>query len=449
MSAQTERDVALADKVAFDLAVRYFNAVNTSCKGPPPPQKPGGVPYNALAAKSGDPNEKTGPGFGAAGFVAANQTLPYEITFENDPTKATAPALEVTVTDQLDKNLDWTTFSLGAITFGSNVISVPPGLQSYTTTVATTNTDGTALDVDVSAYLDLSTGVVTWTFRSVDPATGQLPIGVQDGFLPVEDGSGRGIASVLYTIKPKAGLPNGATFSNSATVVFDTNAPITTNSVPGTVDSAPPTSAVSPLPATESTPSFTVSWSGSDAGGSGIATYDILVSTNRGAFVPFLTGTTTTSATFTGATGNTYAFESFATDNVGNQEAAPGLIQTTTVTVPTIGPPPPSGYGAGRDAFVETLYQEELGRLPEPSGLKFWSRSLARGASPKTVTLAIARSPEHRAAVKSGVVPRISLRKALADALRAGREAAKSHATQPAATHSVKSTRRTFEPSRD
>jgi len=174
----------------------------------PPPEEPGEY-YDPGDADSNDPNEKTGAGVGAAGFVAAGAVMPYSVAFENDPKKATAAAQEVTVTDPLSPNLDWTTFTLGDITFGANVITVPSGLQSYTTSVNTTNTDGTALRVDVSAGINPATGVVTWTFRSIDPTTGQLPTGVQDGFLPIDDATGRGLGTVYYDVKPRAGLPTG------------------------------------------------------------------------------------------------------------------------------------------------------------------------------------------------------------------------------------------------
>jgi hypothetical protein len=65
-----------------------------------------------------DPNDKYGPGgFGSSHFVTPTAVLPYRIDFENDPT-ATAPAQIVTITDQLDPNLNWTTFQLTGIGFG-------------------------------------------------------------------------------------------------------------------------------------------------------------------------------------------------------------------------------------------------------------------------------------------------------------------------------------------
>jgi hypothetical protein len=41
-------------------------------------------------------------------------------------------------------------------------------LQPYPTSVDAVNIDGTSLRVGVGAALDLQTGVVTWTFQSVD-----------------------------------------------------------------------------------------------------------------------------------------------------------------------------------------------------------------------------------------------------------------------------------------
>ena len=109
---------------------------------------------------------------------------------------------------------------------------------------------------------------------------------------------------------------------------------VTTNNVLLNIDthqqSVLPTSSVAALPAT-SPASFTVSWSGSDAGGPGIAAYDVLVSDNGSPFTPFVTATSATSATFSGVNGHTYGFYSVATDTVGNQQPSPIAAQATTV----------------------------------------------------------------------------------------------------------------------
>ena len=72
------------------------------------------------------------------------------------------------------------------------------------------------------------------------------------------------------------------------------------------------------------TTSFAVSWSGQDGGGSGVAAYDVYVSNNGGAFTRWLSGTPTTSGTYSGANdGHTYGFATAAIDNLGNRRAAP------------------------------------------------------------------------------------------------------------------------------
>ena len=110
-----------------------------------------------------------------------------------------------------------------------------------------------------------------------------------------------------------------------------------------TIDGTPPTSQVLPLPPVENSTSFSVSWSGTDQG-SGIATYDVYVSDNGGPFTPFLTDTTATLATFTGAFGHTYAFYSVATSNVGIVQPTPTVAQATTflagLPTSTVGPLP-------------------------------------------------------------------------------------------------------------
>jgi hypothetical protein len=75
-----------------------------------------------------------------------------------------------------------------------------------------------------------------------------------------------------------------------------------------------------------------VSWTGSPGpGANGIASYEIFVSDDGAAFTPFLTSTTQTSATFTGAFGHTYVFYSLATDNFGDHQTTPGAHARTTV----------------------------------------------------------------------------------------------------------------------
>jgi hypothetical protein len=282
-----------------------------------------------------DPNSIQGPsGFGPDGFVEPG-LFSYGIEFENKP-DATAPAQTVVVTQQLDANLDWSTFQLGNIAFGNTVVSVPSGLTSYSTQVDLTATLG--LDVDISASFNPLTGLATWTFTSIDPATIDVPTNPLAGFLPPDLANGEGLGFVGYTISPKATLVSGNTIGAQATVVFDQNASLSTAAITNTIDNGPPTSSVAPLPA-QSPPTFTVSWSGTDdTGGSGIASYTVYVSDNGGTYTAFQTNTTAISAIFTGQSGHTYAFYSVATDNIGHVQATPTTAQaTTTVSLTSIG----------------------------------------------------------------------------------------------------------------
>jgi RHS repeat-associated protein len=300
------------------------------------------------AVNSTDPNAKTGPaGYGPQGFVAPGTALPYRIDFENDPA-ATAPAQRVDVTDQLDPNLDWSTFQLTGVGFGDTNIAIPPDSQHYATSVPMTY-NGKSFQVLVTLDLDPATGLFHAAFQSVDPAT-SLPPDVLTGFLPPEDGTGRGQGYVSYAVQPKAGLPTGAQTRNVAQVQFDLGEIIATDQVAehdptqgvdpakqarNTIDAGPPVSTVFGLPAVTNTASFLVQWSGADdVGGSGVGTYDVYVSDNGGAFTRWQSRTSATSAVYFGQNGHTYSFYSVATDNVGNQQVPPmGGQASTTVTV--------------------------------------------------------------------------------------------------------------------
>ena len=319
----------------------------TMCKNPGSGGGGGGSPS---AAGAYDPNSMLGPtGYGGQNFVtgSALTLYPYQIDFENSPS-ATAPAQQVVITDTLDSNLDLSTFQLTEIAFGDTVLTIPPGSQDYQTTVPMTY-NGVSLDVVIGASLNYETRQLTVTFQSIDPGT-QLPPSVLTGFLPPEDGTGRGEGYVSFVISPNAGLATGTQIRNVADIVFDGNPAIATDQVSDddpsqgidptkqaliTIDNTLPTSTVAPLPATETSTSFTVSWSGSDGDGSGIQYYNVYVSDDGGPFNNLMMSTTKTSTTFTGQPGHTYSFISVATSNTGMTQPAPSVGQTTTEIVTT------------------------------------------------------------------------------------------------------------------
>ena len=293
-------------------------------KDPPLPDPPGsGIGGGGVKhVKSGDPNEKYGPaGFGSDALVGGDETLSYTVYFENVP-DATAPAQIVSIIDQLDDNLDLRKFRVGEIAFGDTVITVPESQSFYHTAVGLDS--GLALEID--AGVNVINGEAHWYFKTIDPATGEIPLDPLAGFLPPNDETGRGKGYIKFTIKSNPWIESHSTISNSATIIFDDNEPIETNTVDNTVENIPPSSAVDPLPEQTNSTSFTVSWAADDdAEGAGVAGVTVYVSEDGGPFEIWLSNVLYTYSTFNGQEGHTYEFYSIASDNVGNIEKPPSI----------------------------------------------------------------------------------------------------------------------------
>ncbi len=195
---------------------------------PRPTPTPRTVPFRL----SHDPNEKAGPG-GPGGFIDGVAPLNYTVTFENLAT-ASGDAFEVTVTDQLDTTkYDLDTFSLGPISFADRVVNVPPGLKTFSTEVDLR--PGVNILVGIDAALDVATGIVTWKFTTLDPATHEFPEEPEDGFLPPNVSSPEGEGEMLFTVSLKPGFGLGTTVCNDASIVFDFNPAIITNELCNTI----------------------------------------------------------------------------------------------------------------------------------------------------------------------------------------------------------------------
>src|SRR5262249_21345327 len=189
----------------------------------------GGGGPGSLQVRPSDPNDITGP----AEFVLPTQTLDYTIRFENKAS-ATAPAQVVVITNRLDADLDWTTFELGAFGFGGQVFEIPAGRRSFSTRIDARQTVG--LIVDLTADLKLTTGVVTWTFTSLDPETLDLTGDVLAGFLPPNVASPQGEGFVSYAVRARGASPTGTRIDSLATIVFDTEDPMDTPAIFNIID---------------------------------------------------------------------------------------------------------------------------------------------------------------------------------------------------------------------
>lgn len=110
-------------------------------------------------------------------------------------------------------------------------------------------------------------------------------------------------------------------------------------------DVTPPTSQMTTLPPV-SPRDFTVTWDGSDDI-TGVAYYDLYVSTNSGPYGLFASRLTSPGTVFHGQPGATYAFFTVATDSAGNSEppaVTPKAL--TTVTTAVNQPPVISGFNS-------------------------------------------------------------------------------------------------------
>jgi hypothetical protein len=156
--------------------------------------------YSPIVVSSYDPNfkEVKPTGTGAAGTIGAADTiLEYMVHFQN---LGTYKAKDVIVLDTLDNDLDWTTMR--------------PIYQSHSCKVTMTQ---------VGTHK-----IVRFAFNNID-----LPAQIDDDL--------RSNGMFTYTIKRNPGLAVGIQIKNSASIYFDYNVPVKTNTTLNTIGATSPT----------------------------------------------------------------------------------------------------------------------------------------------------------------------------------------------------------------
>ncbi|MBX9652516.1 carboxypeptidase regulatory-like domain-containing protein, partial [bacterium] len=304
---------AVSRYIVFDLAHRNCN------------NNPGGgggskcgTGFGILAFRI-DPNEITGPvGYGDPRFVSATDALNYTINFENLKT-ASVPVQTLTITTQLDSDLDYRTVRFGSFGFRGLTFELPVSQPFISQRVDLTDTLG--FFVDVIATVNVTTGLATWTLTAIDPATGEEPRDERIGFLPPNTNDGLGEGFVTYSVRAKSSASTGDTIDAKATIIFDTELPLDTPVWTNSLDSVAPTSQVVALPEVSPLPTFILSWTASDApGGSGLANTSIYVSENAGDYrLLVVADASVRQFFFEGKAGKSYSFLSVAEDNAGNR----------------------------------------------------------------------------------------------------------------------------------
>jgi hypothetical protein len=310
-------EVTIVIKI-INASLQGYNAANCgiSCgtafgQIPPVP-----APFPVLPIGSFDPNTQVGPqGAGTLRYLSGTAPLGYSISFENDAA-ATAPAQEVWVTDVLDPyKVDINSVQIGEIRFGSNLVSVPAGVSTYSTVVDLRTNQNLLVAIDCG--LDPNTSTLHWHFKSLDPLTMQLPDDPLAGFLPPNVTPPNGEGSVCFSVSARNSIATGTVVTNSASITFDYNAPIDTVVWTNAFDFSNPAIQVRPLSSFQISTNFLLSWGSADSG-SGIDHVSIDVSTNNIDYTTFLVTTSTVSTVFTGQVGPAYWFRVTAWDKVGH-----------------------------------------------------------------------------------------------------------------------------------
>jgi len=290
---------------------------------------------NSRGVTSFDPNEKVGPrGFTDQHYISKEGNLNYTIFFENKKT-AGASALEVFVKDTLDvTKFDFKTFSFSSVTFGETTAKVQEYAKEFKLLVDLYPKKN--IIVQVHGELDTIKGIISWDFHSLDRITMELTEDPDLGFLPPNVTGPEGEGNVTYSCKLKNTVVHDDVISNRASIVFDFNAPILTNTFTNRIDDRLPISSVNSLYPTQYDSIFYVEWSGNDLG-SRISKYNIFVSTNDQEYVLWKVASKPDYAGFTGKNGNTYKFYSLATDSVGFTETRKLSPEATTTMRVVVG----------------------------------------------------------------------------------------------------------------
>ena len=233
---------------------------------------------SSRAVNAYDPNEMIGP-LGAdenAHYIQPIGAMPYTITFENKST-ATAPANEVWITDTLDlTKLDASTFCFNGFGWADQEFTVGGQKTKEFTFNVPYSVDGQEILVRVSGQFDEETGIVRWNFVTLQKNGNELE-DIMLGFLAPNNDDHVGEGYVSFTIDHKENPANGSTVSNEATIIFDANEAIKTNTFVNTFDTDYPTSQI--VSVSERNGGLDVTVAGSD-GTSGIDHYDLIVFLN-------------------------------------------------------------------------------------------------------------------------------------------------------------------------
>ena len=229
--------------------------------------------------------------------------------------------------------------------------------------------------VRLNASLDSATGIATWLFTSINPQTGDLPD--FDGFLPPNKLYPSGEGSVTFTVNPHRNLAHGTVLESRASIIFDFNEPIITNTWVNTIDAKKPSGQIQ-AEILEDT-NIVIRYSATDTE-SGVNYYNLYISEDNREWVP-IGGGNQTSQIIPAEPGKTYYFYVESQDRVGNVEEK-SAVGEASVKVPDTETP-----GQPVDGLIAYPIPSD-GRLTLEFGVPIEQRVTATVFSPSGIRVA-------------------------------------------------------------
>lgn len=245
------------------------------------PEVVSGKTIDGKLVASSDPNEKYGPaGFGNSNFISEANVMTYTIRFENKK-EATAPAYRVQIYDTLSS-----VFDVETVNFGNTSHSSP----------------------DYKWVMKREGNVLHWDIEGIELAPNITP----------PEGEGY----VTFSVKLKSDVDDVMKIENKATIIFDINKPITTNTWQNILDMTAPTTVMSRIQHNEGDSVVVINCQSTDnVNGSGVGQYYFYASKDDepfdylgGSFVPSFNYTINNSKL------SSYRFYAISADNAGNIE---------------------------------------------------------------------------------------------------------------------------------
>ena len=230
---------------------------------------------------SWDPNEIIGPkGYGDENFIASITEMNYTIFFENLK-EATAPAYRVQILDTLSAVFDPET-----VKFGPTSHSGP----------------------NYKWKMERNGNIIKWDIEGIE--------------LPPNITPPEGEGFVTFSVNIKKDLPSGTKIENAATIIFDMNPPIRTNTWTNIIDMIAPKTVMNPINYSGGNEKIIVSCNSTDnTQGSGLNRFLFFASVNNGPFN--LVGESFYNSmeyAVSATEKNSYRFYALSVDNVENME---------------------------------------------------------------------------------------------------------------------------------